>query len=136
VPLYPNGTAFTLQPNTSYCTIGADFSFGCAALAGAATVFGQTADGNLTYQGSGAFYTSSVASAGANPTMYVVSLAVSMNIVWGGTGVVVSPTPTSSVISSGSSSAVLATSTSVATSSSSSSGVFNIPSFSKHFPGA
>ncbi|KUJ16457.1 Metallo-dependent phosphatase [Mollisia scopiformis] len=118
VPLYPNGTAFTIQHSTNYCTIGSDFSFGCVATsAGAATVFGQTPDGNLTFQGSEAFYASVVANSATKPTIYATPLPVSLNIVWGGTAVVVAPTSTSSVLSSGSSS--VSSTTSKPTSSSS-----------------
>jgi hypothetical protein len=102
VPLYSNGTAFLLQHSTSYCTIGSDYSFGCAAtVASAATIFGQTADGDLTYNDSPAFYASSAASSGAKPTIYATPLAVSMNIIWGGTA---ASAPTSTPVTSSSSS--------------------------------
>lgn len=83
VPLYDNNTAFTLQHSSDYCTIGSDYLFGCVATSSGATVFGQTADGNLTYNGSATFYAPSAASSGARPTVYATPMPVSLNIVWG-----------------------------------------------------
>ncbi|TVY84030.1 Acid phosphatase [Lachnellula suecica] len=86
LPLYPNNTAFYLEHSPDYCSIGSDASLSCSLTSTAgATVFGQTADGNLTYNGQEAFYASSAASSGAKPTVYATSLPVSLNIVWGGT---------------------------------------------------
>jgi hypothetical protein len=116
VPLYSNGTAFLLQHSTSYCTISSDYSFRCAAtVASGATIFGQTADGDLTYNDSPAFYASSAASSGAKPTIYATPLAVSMNIIWGGTATSAPLTTSTSVTSSSSSGS---TSSSITTSSS------------------
>lgn len=101
VPLYGNGTAFLLQHSTVYCSINSDFSFGCAATAASgASVFGQTPDGNLTYNGSPAFYASSAASSGAKPTVYVTSLPVSMNIVWNALATATTSASVSSTVSS------------------------------------
>ncbi|CZR64193.1 uncharacterized protein PAC_14091 [Phialocephala subalpina] len=63
VNLYPNDTAFLLRHDSVYCNIGGDSSFGCALTASSsATLFGQAVDDNLTYNGSPAFYASSMAS--------------------------------------------------------------------------
>jgi hypothetical protein len=83
-----------------------------------ATIFGQTADGDLTYNDSPAFYASSAASSGAKPTIYATPLAVSMNIIWGGTATSAPLTTSTSVTSSSSSGS---TSSSITTSSSTSS---------------
>lgn len=82
VPVNKDGSQFTLQHSTDYCTIDSVAKFfNCtASTAGAATVFGQTSDGNLTYNGVEAFYASSAASANARPTIYATPLPVSINI--------------------------------------------------------
>jgi hypothetical protein len=82
VPAYPNNTAFTIQHSSDYCAIDSDASFDCQYDASDATLFGQTADGNLTYEGSELWYASSAASSGAKPTVYATPLPVTFNIVW------------------------------------------------------
>ena len=97
VPVASNGSTFTLQHSSDYCAIGSDSSFGCTATEPSeATVFGQTLDGNLTYNGSPAFYASSAASSGAKPSVYVTALPVSLNIVWGLTELIVTAPATTS----------------------------------------
>jgi hypothetical protein len=84
VPVNKDGSQFTLQHSTDYCTIDSlDESFDCAVtVASAATIFGQTLDGNLTYNGVEAFYASSAASVNARPTIYATPLPASINIVY------------------------------------------------------
>jgi hypothetical protein len=97
VPVASNGSTFTLQHSSDFCAIGSDSSFGCTGSdASEASIFGQTPDGNLTYNGSPAFYASSAASSGAKPSIYVTSLPVSLNIVWGLTELIVTAPVTTS----------------------------------------
>lgn len=127
VPLYSNGTAFTLQHSDDYCAIGTDSSFGCGVESSDATIFGQTLDGNLTYNGSPAFYASSSASSGAKSSIYATPLPVSINIVWGVNGpplpASTTSTPVSSATSSSSTTSNTTTSAASATSSPTSSSV-------------